>query len=299
MITEERGRLLLLGVAIAALHVAGFSLLFAFVAPGDYHLAAGGALGVGAGLTAYVLGARHAFDLDHIGAIDNVTRKLLGDGGRPLGVGFFFALGHSTVVLALGLLVGLGARGLGDAVRDEGSALHAVTGTVGPLVSGAFLLAIGLVNLVLLVGLARAVRRARRGEGGEAALERALTTRGPLGRVLRRVSGAVRASWQMYPLGLLFGLGFDTATEVALLALAGGAGAAGLPLAALVCLPLLFAAGMTLFDTLDGVLMRFAYGWASARPSRRVAYNVAATALSVALALALGTTELAATLGAL
>jgi high-affinity nickel-transport protein len=271
--------MLLFGVAIAALHVASFLLLFVFVAPGDYHLAAGGALGVGAGVTAYLLGARHAFDLDHIGAIDNVTRKLLGDGGRPLGVGFFFALGHSTVVLALGLLVGLGARGLGAAVRDDGSALHAVTETVGPLVSGAFLLAIGLVNLALLLGLLR--------------------SRGPLGRIPRRAARTVRASWQMYPLGLLFGLGFDTATEVALLALAGGAGAAGLPLAALVCLPLLFAAGMTLFDTVDGVLMRFAYGWASARPSRRAAYNLAVTGLSVALALALGTTELVSTLGVL
>lgn len=278
MTSEERGRSILFGVAIAALHAVGFALLFALVSPGGDRLAAGGALGIGAGLTAYLLGVRHAFDFDHIAAIDNVTRKLLGDGGRPLGVGFFFALGHSTVVLALGLAVGLGARGLGDAVRDEGSALHTVTGLVGPLVSGAFLLAIGLVNLALLLGF--------------------LHSRGPLGRIPRRASRTVRASWQMYPLGLLFGLGFDTASEVALLALAGGAGAAGLPLAALVCLPLLFAAGMTLFDTLDGVLMRFAYGWASARPSRRAGCDLAVTGLSVALALALGATELASTLGA-
>jgi len=243
------------------------------------------------GTVALALGARHAFDPDHIAAIDNVTRRLSGEGRRPLGVGLWFSLGHTTVVFALCLLVGLGVHGLGDSVRGEGSELHRLGGLVGPLFSGAFLLAVGALNLRALVGIAGRARRLRQGGGAERP-EPAPPPGGPLSRVFSRATGAVREPWHMYPVGLLFGLGFDTATEVALLVLAGGAGAASAPLGALLLLPLLFAAGMVFFDALDGVLMAFAYGWAIRRPSRRVAYDFALTGLSAAFALAIGAVQL-------
>jgi high-affinity nickel-transport protein len=279
--------------AIAGLHLAGFAILLALVVPARYSLAGGGVFGVGVGLTAYTLGLRHALDADHIGAIDNATRKLLEEGQRPLGVGFFFALGHSTIVFALGAVVAVGVRGLGGALEDEGSALQTATGLVGPLVSGLFLCLIGLVNLAILRNVVAIFRRTRRGELDEAELERQLRNRGAMSRLYGRASRAIRRPWQMYPLGCLFGLGFDTASEVALLVLAGGAAAGGLPFYAIVCLPILFAAGMTLLDTLDGALMTRAYDWASEQPLRRVFYNVVVTALSVALALAIGSLELA------
>jgi nickel/cobalt transporter (NiCoT) family protein len=275
-----------LAAAVVALHVAGVVLL----------LGAGGtagAISAGVGLTAYALGLRHAFDADHIAAIDNTTRKLMADGaGRPLGVGFFFALGHSTVVLALALLLGAGVRALGGAVEDDSSALQQTTGLVGTLVSGSFLYAIGILNLVVLIGVVRVLRRARRGELSEAQLEAELTPRGPLQRVYGRLTRLVRKPWHMYPLGFLFGLGFDTATEIALLVLATGASASGLPLPAILCLPVLFAAGMALLDTLDGALMTLAYDWALARPVRKLFYNLTVTGLSVAVALGVGTVEL-------
>ena len=281
-----------LGGAILALHVAGFVLLLAFVVPGGYTLGTSGAFGVGVGITAYTLGLRHAFDADHIGAIDNTTRKLMADGQRPLSVGFFFALGHSTVVFALGGLVTLGVRGLSGAVQDKGSTLHQATGLVGPVVSGSFLLLIGILNLVILVSIVGIFRRMRSGEFDERELEAQLSSRGFVNRFCGRATRAVRKPWHMYPLGLLFGLGFDTATEVSLLVLAGGAAAGGLPLYAIVCLPILFAAGMTLFDTIDGAFMNFAYGWAFSKPVRKVFYNLTITGLSVAVALLIGTLEL-------
>jgi high-affinity nickel-transport protein len=235
---------------------------------------------------------RHAFDVDHIGAIDNTTRKLLSEGQRPLGVGFFFALGHASVVFLLAVGLAAGIHGLSGDVADDGSALHQATGVIGPLVSGSFLLLIGLLNLVALAGIVRIFRRMRRGHLDEAELERQLHARGLMSRVYGRAARSVRASWQMYPVGLLFGLGFDTATEVALLATAGSAAAGGLPVSAILCLPILFAAGMTLLDTLDGAFMTLAYGWAFARPVRKVFYNVTITALSVAVALGVGSIEL-------
>jgi high-affinity nickel-transport protein len=285
-----------LAAVIAGLHVAGFLLLVAVVAPQRFELATTGVFGVGLGITAYVLGVRHAFDADHLAAIDNTTRKLMSEGQRPLSVGFWFALGHSTIVFALGVLVVLGVRGLDGAVRDEGSALQQATGLIGPVVSGTFLLIIGLLNLVILVSLWRIFRRMRHGELDEAALEHELANRGLLARFYGRMTRAVRKPWQMYPLGLLFGLGFDTATEVALLVLAGAGAASGLPFYAILCLPILFAAGMTLFDTLDGAFMSFAYGWSLTRPVRKVFYNLAITGLSVAVALLIGGVELLAVL---
>src|SRR4051794_11340985 len=280
-----------LGAVIAGLHVVGFFLLFAVVVPHDYALGSG-VFTVSVGITAYTLGMRHAFDADHIAAIDNTTRKLMGDGQRPLSVGFFFSLGHSTIVFALGAIVVAGVRGAGSAVSDSGSGLHTATGVVGPMVSGSFLFLIGLLNLAILVSIVGIFRRMRRGDLDEAELEAELDRRGVMNRVFGRATRAVRKPWHMYPLGMLFGLGFDTATEVALLVLAGAAAGSGLPWYAILCLPILFAAGMSLFDTLDGAFMNFAYGWAFCKPVRKVFYNITITGLSVAVALSIGTLEL-------
>ena len=286
----------LLAAVVLGLHAVGFLLLVAVVAPQGYELGATGAFGVGLGVTAYTLGLRHAFDADHIGAIDNTTRKLMAEGQRPLSVGFWFSLGHSTIVFALGVLVVVGVRGLSGAVEDDGSSLQRATGLIGPLVSGSFLLVIGLLNLVVLVSIAGIFRRMRRGDFDEAELEAELGNRGAMTRVYARATRAVRKPWHMYPLGCLFGLGFDTATEVALLVLAGAGAAGGLPFYAILCLPVLFAAGMALFDTLDGMFMNFAYGWAFSKPVRKIFYNLAITGLSVAVALLVGGIELLAVL---
>ncbi len=292
----EWRRAAILVAVVAALHAVGFFLLLAVIAPHHYALGRTGIFGVGVGITAYTLGLRHAFDADHIAAIDNTTRKLMAEGQRPLSVGFFFSLGHSSIVFALGGLVVVGVRGLSGAVEDKSSALHQATGLVGPLVSGAFLLLIGILNLVVLVGIVRLFRRMRAGELDDGELEDQLARRGLLNRFYGRATRAVSKPWHMYPLGCLFGLGFDTATEVALLVLAGAGAASGLPFYAILCLPILFAAGMSLFDTIDGAFMNFAYGWAFSQPIRKIFYNLTITALSVAVALGVGTIELASVL---
>jgi high-affinity nickel-transport protein len=281
-----------LAAAVIALHVVGFGLLFGFVVPHHFSLGAGGAFTAGVGLTAYTLGMRHAFDADHIAAIDNTTRKLMSEGQRPLSVGFFFSLGHSTVVFVLALLFSVGVKALAGPVEDGGSGLHSVTGLIGTGVSGTFLYLIAALNLVVLMGIVRVFRDMRRGVHSEDQLEELLQSRGLMNRFLGRFTRAVRKPWQMYPLGILFGLGFDTATEVSLLFLAAGAAGAGLPWYAILCLPVLFAAGMSLLDTIDGSFMNFAYGWAFSEPVRKVYYNITITALSVAVALIIGTIEL-------
>jgi nickel/cobalt transporter (NiCoT) family protein len=281
-----------LAAAVVALHLVGFGILLLLVVPQNLTAGASGAFGLGLGLTAYTLGLRHAFDADHIGAIDNTTRKLMAEGQRPLSVGFFFSLGHSTIVFALGVLVTVGVRGLGGAVESDGSTLHKATGLIGPVVSGSFLFLIGLLNLMILGNIVGIFRRMRRGDFDERELEAELDGRGFMSRFYGGATRAVRKPWHMYPLGLLFGLGFDTATEVALLVLAGGAAASGLPFYAIVCLPILFAAGMSLFDTIDGAFMNFAYGWAFSEPIRKIFYNITITALSVAVALLIGSIEL-------
>jgi high-affinity nickel-transport protein len=281
-----------LAAAILLLHLAGFFLLFAVVVPHHLSLGQGGIFGVGIGITAYTLGLRHAFDADHIGVIDNTTRKLMSDGQRPLGVGFFFSLGHSTIVFALAALFAVGIKGLSGAVGDSGSTLHQATGIVGPAVSGSFLFLLGILNLIVLVSVIRIFRQMRHGCFDEAELEEQLEKRGFMNRFYGRATKAVTKSWQMYPLGLLFGLGFDTATEIALLATAGAAAAGGLPFYAILCLPILFAAGMSLLDTIDGAFMNFAYGWAFSRPIRKIFYNITITGLSVLVALLIGTIEL-------
>jgi nickel/cobalt transporter (NiCoT) family protein len=276
---------------IVALHVVGWFVLVAVVAPRHYQLGTG-VFGVGIGVTAYTLGMRHAFDADHIAAIDNTTRKLMGQGKRPLSVGFWFSLGHSSIVFVLSFLLSIGVRSLAGPVRNGNSRLHDVTGWIGTSVSGAFLYLIAFVNLVILAGIWKVFRRMRGGHFDEAALEEQLSNRGFMNRLLGRVMKSVTEPWQMYPLGLLFGLGFDTATEVALLVLAGSGAASGLPWYAILCLPVLFAAGMCLLDTIDGSFMNFAYEWAFSKPVRKVYYNLTITGLSVAVALIIGTVEL-------
>ncbi|HVW43569.1 MAG TPA: HoxN/HupN/NixA family nickel/cobalt transporter [Amycolatopsis sp.] len=276
---------------VAALHVIGWVTLVVVVVP--EHLDLGTAtFGIGIGVTAYTLGMRHAFDADHIAAVDNTTRKLMQEGRRPLSVGFWFSLGHSTIVFGLAFLLALGVRALAGSVEDDGSALHNVTGWIGTTVSGTFLYVIAIINVLILAGIWRVFRQMRSGTFDEAALEEQLNNRGLMNRLLGRVMRGITKPWQMYPVGLLFGLGFDTATEIALLVLAGSGAAAGLPWYAILCLPVLFAAGMSLLDTIDGSFMNFAYGWAFSKPVRKVYYNLTITGLSVAVALIIGSVEL-------
>jgi high-affinity nickel-transport protein len=278
---------------VLGLHAVGFFLLIAVVAPHHHRVGASGGLAIGTGITAYTLGLRHAFDADHISAIDNTTRKLMAEGKRPLSVGFFFSLGHSTIVFALAFVFAIGIKALGGEVTDAGSALHDVTNWIGTGVSGGFLYTIAALNLVVLWGIVRVFLEMRSGRYDERQLEQQLDSRGLMGRFFGRFSAAVTQPWHMYPIGLLFGLGFDTATEVALLFLAAGAAGAGLPFYAILCLPVLFAAGMSLLDTIDGSFMNVAYGWAFSKPARKVFYNIVITGLSVAVALVIGTIELA------
>ncbi|HEY4630237.1 MAG TPA: HoxN/HupN/NixA family nickel/cobalt transporter [Blastococcus sp.] len=273
---------------VLLLHVLGWGVLIFAVAPRDYHLGSTGVLGVGVGLTAYMLGVRHAFDADHIASIDNTTRKLVGEGRSSVSAGFWFSLGHSSVVLAASLLLVAGVRSVAGVVQDGDSQVAQTLGLIGTLVAGTFLLLIGVMNLGAAVGIAKVFRRMRTGEFDEAELERHLHSRGFLTRILGRVVRRVSKPWHLYPVGLLMGLGFDTATQVALLVLAAGSAAFVLPWYAILVLPVLFAAGMSLFDTADGVLMSKAYGWAFLKPIRKVFYNLAVTLLSVTVALVIG-----------
>jgi len=273
------------------LHLLGWGLLLGVVAPHGYEVG-GKVFGVGLGVAAYTLGMRHAFDADHIAAIDNTTRKLMADGKRPMSVGFWFSLGHSSVVFVMVLAIALGVRALSSGLGNEDSTLQQVTGVWGTSVSGFFLLLIGLINLAALVGIVQVFREMKHGHYDEAELDRQLDKRGFLNRILGRVTRAVTKPWHMFPTGFLFGLGFDTVSEIGLLVIAGGAVAANLPWWAVLTLPILFAAGMSLLDTLDGAFMNVAYGWAFARPVRKIYYNITVTALSVAVALLIGGIEL-------
>ena len=284
---------------IVFLHVVGFGILFGLVVPQHYQLGGGTPVfTAGVGVLAYTFGLRHAFDADHIAAVDNTTRKLLADRTtaanrrRPLSVGFWFSLGHSTIVFALAFLLSVGVKALAGQVTDGGSELHSITGVIGASVSGLFLWILGILNLIVLVGIVRVFRRMRHGDYDEQELETQLNKRGFMNRFLGGLTRAVTKPWHIYPVGVLFGLGFDTATEVGLLVLAGGAAAFDLPVYAILVLPVLFAAGMCLMDTIDGILMNGAYGWALRRPVRKVYYNLTITAISVAVALVIGTIEL-------
>jgi high-affinity nickel-transport protein len=243
---------------------------------------------LGTALVAYTFGLRHAVDADHISAIDNVTRKLLQQGRRPAAVGFFFSLGHSTIVLALSVAVGIAAA----VVKARLPALESAGGVVGTSISAVFLLAIAVVNTLVLVGIVDAFRSVRRGQPfSDQTLDQCVTQRGLIGRFCRPLLKMVTRSWHMYLVGLLFGLGFDTASEVALLGIAAVEGARGLPIDAVLIFPLLFAAGMSLVDTADGVLMLGAYGWAFAKPIRKLYYNMTITLVSVLVALLVGGIE--------
>nr|WP_275464867.1 HoxN/HupN/NixA family nickel/cobalt transporter [Streptomyces noursei] len=275
---------------IAALHVVAFGVLFLLVVPGHYTVGSQ-VFGAGLGITAYTLGMRHAFDADHIAAIDNTTRKLMADGKRPVSVGFWFALGHSSVVVVMAALVAGGAQ-LAGTLMSDGSPAHQTLGLVGTTVSGTFLYLIAALNLVALLGILKVFRAMRAGTYDEQELEAQLDSRGFMNRILGRLTKSISRPGQMYPLGFLFGIGFDTATEVTLMVMAGSGAAAGLPWYAILCLPLLFAAGMSLFDTLDGTFMNFAYQWAFANPVRKVYYNLTITGLSIAVAFLIGTIEL-------
>jgi high-affinity nickel-transport protein len=281
---------------VVGLNVIGW-LLLALAVGGHYHITNTEIFGFGTGILAYTLGMRHAFDADHIAAIDNTTRKLVNDGQRPLSVGFFFSLGHSSIVFVMALLLNFGIRALDDQVRNGNSSLHNITGIVGTTVSGTFLYIIALLNVIILVGIVRVFRQMRTGKYDDKELEAQLDKRGLMNRFLGPIARRADAPWKMYPIGLLFGLGFDTATEVALLVLAGSAVVSGLPFYAILSLPILFAAGMCLFDTIDGCFMNFAYDWAFAKPIRKVYYNMTITGLSVFVAVFIGTTEILGLIG--
>ena len=280
-----------MGAFIVALHVVGWFIIVALVAP--HHYAVGTkSFGLGIGLTAYTLGMRHAFDADHIAAIDNTTRKFMSDGKRPLSVGFWFSLGHSSIVFALSFLLSLGVKALVGPVKNDNSSLHHYTGLIGTSVSGTFLFVLAAINLVILLGILKVFRDMRSGVYDEETLEQHLNNRGLMNRILRPITNSIKRPGQMYGVGLLFGLGFDTASEVALLVLAAAGAASALPWYAILSLPILFAAGMCLFDTIDGTFMNFAHGWAFSKPVRKVFYNITITSLSVVIAALIGGVEL-------
>jgi high-affinity nickel-transport protein len=280
---------------VLAINALGWGIFVLTVLPHHFRYARLG-VGVGVAFTAWTLGARHAFDADHISAIDDVTRKLLAEGKRPFGTGFFFALGHSTIVVVVGMGISVAARSVFKAVVNPTSTYETLGGMLGTLVSASFLYLIAILNFVVLAGIAKIFRDVRRNRYNEEELEQQLEARGLMWRFFGRFMRSINHSPQMFFVGLVFGIGFDTATEVLLLTATAFAATEGLPFYAVLALPLLFSAGMTLFDTLDGGLMNVAYGWAFARPVRKVYYNLVITGLSIAGAFLIGTIEI---LGAL
>jgi nickel/cobalt transporter (NiCoT) family protein len=281
-----------MGSVILLLNVVGFGVFIAFVIPAHYK-----GLGIGVSLTAYTLGLRHAFDADHISAIDNTTRKLMNErrnipgSKRPLSVGYYFSLGHSTIVIAIGAGIVIAEKAVYGAVSNNNSGLERFGGVFGTIVSATFLYLIALLNIVILAGIIKVFRVMRQGLYDEAELERQLENRGFMYRFFGKWMKAITKEWQMYPVGVVFGMGFDTATEVALLASTALLATQALPWYSIMCLPILFTAGMSLMDTLDGVFMNGAYGWAFFNPVRKVYYNLAITGLSVAICFFIGTIE--------
>ena len=289
--SEERSRVTAMYGVILALHLVGFGIFFVLVLPSHYE-----GLGIGVSILAYTLGLRHALDADHIAAIDNTTRKVMserqGTGQpRPFGFGFFFSLGHSTIVVSIGIAIIIAEKTVISAASHANSGLEQFGGAFGTGVSASFLLLIGLLNLVILAGIVRIFRSMRHGEYDEAELERELAHRGFFYRFFGRWMRVITKEWQLYPVGVLFGMGFDTATEVALLATTALVASQHVPWYAILCLPILFTAGMTLMDTTDGLFMNLAYGWAFFNPIRKVYYNLAITGLSVAISLFIGCVE--------
>ena len=291
------GRLAAMSGFILALNAAGWGIYILVVMPHHFdYRGEGGSQGLGVGLgvavTAWFLGFRHAFDADHISAIDNTTRKLMADGQRPLASGFFFSLGHASVVIAVGAGIIVAARAVFGAVVNPNSAFETAGGMAGTLVSAGFLYLIALLNLIVLTGIVKVFRDMRRGRYDEAELEAQLQARGLMYRFFGRFMRSINHTWQLYFVGLIFGIGFDTTTEVVLLAATAYAAIQGLPYYAVLALPFLFGGGLMLFDTLDGLFMNFAYGWAFAKPVRKVYYNLVITGLSIGAAFIIGTIEI-------
>ncbi len=278
--------------AVISLNIIGFGLFIGFVVPGHYK-----GLGIGVSVLAYTLGLRHAFDADHISAIDNTTRKLMHerqgrpDETKPLSCGFYFSLGHSTIVVAIGIGIVIAEKAVYGAVSNQHSGLEQFGGIFGTLVSAGFLFLIAALNLVILFAILRVFRSMRQGVYDEAALEEHLANRGLMNRFFSKWMRSITKEWQLYPVGVVFGLGFDTATEVALLATTALLSTQHLPWYAIMCLPILFTAGMTLMDTLDGIFMNVAYGWAFFNPVRKIYYNLTITGLSVAICFFIGSIE--------
>jgi nickel/cobalt transporter (NiCoT) family protein len=294
---REWGRLAAMLALILAINALGWGIFILYVMPHHFdYQGEGGSKGLGVGLgvaiTAWFLGFRHAFDADHISCIDNTTRKLMADGKRPLGSGFFFSFGHSTVIVAVGVGITFAARAVFGAVVNPSSAYETAGGAIGTALSASFLYLIAVLNLIVLAGIFKVFREMRQGIYDEEGLEAQLQARGLMYRFFGRLVRSINHTWQLYFVGLVFGIGFDTATEVVLLAATAYAAIQGLPYYAVLALPFLFSGGMMLFDTLDGAFMNFAYGWAFARPVRKVYYNLVITALSIGAAFIIGTIEL-------
>jgi high-affinity nickel-transport protein len=290
---EEVPRLAGMFGFIAALHVIGWGLFTHYNSKPQLHNLTGSdgkLVYAGAGALAYTFGLRHAFDADHISAVDDTTRYLLQKGKRPLAVGFFFSLGHSTVVLTFVTAIAVVA----SKATSFQKTFQGTGGIIGTLVSGLFLYLIGALNLAVLRGIIKVWRQAKAGSYSVEDLDELLAKRGFMNRIFKgRYNQFINHSWQMYPIGLLFGLGFDTATQVGLIAIAGTTAiSGGLPPMAIVALPILFAAGMSLMDTLDGVFMSKAYSWAFVKPIRKIYYNITTTSLSIFVAFVVGTIEL-------
>jgi high-affinity nickel-transport protein len=292
---EELPRLFGVLGTVVFLHILGWGLFAHFNSDPQYNQITdgGGALiYAGAGALAYGFGLRHAFDADHIVAIDDTTRIMLAKGKKPLGVGLFFSLGHSTVVLALS--VGIAFVAVKSSIFKD--AFATTGGTIGTSVSGFFLYLVGILNLVIMVGVLKAWKQAKSGKYSHEHLEQLLNERSLMRRIFKgRFKKGFDHSWQLYPVGVLFGLGFDTATEVGLLALSAtaAAGTVGgvLPPLAIIALPIIFAAGMSMMDALDGIFMTKAYSWAFTSPLRKIYYNLTTTGLSVFVALGIGTLQ--------
>jgi nickel/cobalt transporter (NiCoT) family protein len=291
MTPAERRRVSGMYGSVLGLHLVGFTIFIAFVVPAHYR-----GLGIGVSVLAYTLGLRHAFDADHIAVIDNMTRKEIserqGTGKpRPFCFGYFFSLGHSTVVIAMGVAIVVAEKVVFGQIIHSNSGLERFGTLFGTLISAGFLFLIGSLNLVILAGITRVFRAMRRGEYDETELERQLDSRGLLYRFFGRWMRAINKEWQLYPVGVLFGLGFDTTTEVLLLGTTAFLALQHLPWYAICCLPILFTAGMSVMDTTDGIFMNLAYGWAFFNPVRKVYYNLAITGLSVSICFLVGGIE--------
>jgi nickel/cobalt transporter (NiCoT) family protein len=300
--TSERAWLAAMLAVVLAVNALGWGIYLFAVMP--HHLryqdvsgSPGLGVGVGVAITAWFLGSRHAFDADHISCIDNTTRKLMADGKRPLGTGFFFSLGHSTIVVAVAVGITVAARAVFGALVDPRSAFETIGGTIGTLASAGFLYLIAALNLVVLAGIVKVFREMREGAYDEHELEAQLQARGLMYRFFGRLIKSISHSWQLFPVGMVFGIGFDTATEVVLLAATAYAALRGLPFYAVLALPLLFSGGLMLFDSLDGCFMNFAYSWAFARPVRKVYYNLIITGLSIGAAFIIGSIEVLGVVG--